>query len=170
MARDATRRRVLTVAAATLPLVMAGCKGIAALGPPPKAAPDVAVATDAIAVETQLIARYGDVLAANPGLAPALRPLLAQHHEHLTRLRARLIVPAGGQPLPTPRATARRTAAVPGTPAAALGYLRDAEDAASGALLAHLATAPPSLAQLLASISASEATHALILGTAARHS
>ena len=85
-------------------------------------------------------------------------------------LRARLIVPAGGQPLPTPPATARRTTPVPGTPAAALGYLRDAEDAASGALLAHLATAPPSLAQLLASISASEATHALILGTAARHS
>jgi len=35
-------------------------------------------------------------------------------------------------------------------------------------MLAHLAAAPPSLAQLLASISASEATHALILGTAAR--
>ena len=170
MARDATRRRVLTAAAAMLPLVAAGCKGIAALGTPPKPAPDVTVATDAIAVEQQLIARYSEVLAANPGLAPALRPLLAQHHEHLTRLRARLIVPAGGQPLPAPRATARHTAPVPGTPAAALGYLRDAEDAASGALLAHLATAPPSLAQLLASISASEATHALILGTAARHS
>ncbi|HEY2305600.1 MAG TPA: hypothetical protein VGI05_06955 [Streptosporangiaceae bacterium] len=170
MARDATRRRVLTAAAAVLPLVAAGCKGIAALGTPPKAAPDVTVATDAVAVETQLIARYQAVLAANPTLAPALRPLLGQHHEHLTRLHARLIVPAGGQPLPTPRATAHRTAQVPGTPAAALGYLRDAEDAASGALLAHLATAPPSLAQLLASISASEATHALILGTAARHS
>jgi hypothetical protein len=170
MARDATRRRVLTAAAAMLPLVAAGCKGIAALGTPPKAAPDVTVATDAIAVEKQLIARYSEVLAANPGLAPALRPLLAQHHEHLTRLRAQLIVPAGGQPLPAPRATARHTAPVPGTPAAALGYLREAEDAASGALQAHLATAPPSLAQLLASISASEATHALILGTAARHS
>ena len=170
MARDATRRRVLTAAAAALPLVAAGCKGITALGAPPKPAPDVTVVTEAIAVETQLIARYGDVLAASPGLAAALRPLLAQHHEHLTRLRARLIVPAGGQPLPTPRVTARRAARVPGTPSAALGYLRDAEDAASGALLAHLATAPPSLAQLLASISASEATHALILGTAARHS
>ena len=104
------------------------------------------------------------MLAANPGLAGALRPLLTQHHEHLARLRARLIVPVGGQPLPTPRATARHTAQVPGTKAAALGYLRDAEDAASGALLAHLATAPPSLAQLLASISASEATHALRRG------
>jgi hypothetical protein len=58
---------------------------------------------------------------------------------------------------------------VPGTPAAALGYLRDAENAAATALLARLAAAPPSLAQLLASISASEATHALVLGTAARH-
>jgi hypothetical protein len=169
MARDATRRSVLTAAAAALPLVAAGCKGVAALGAPPKPAPDVTVATDAIAVETQLIARYGDVLAANPALAPVLRPLLAHHHEHLARLRARLIVPVGGQPLPTPRATSSPTGQVPGTHAAALGYLRDAEDAASGALLTHLATAPPSLAQLLASISASEATHALILGTAARH-
>jgi len=170
MARDATRCSVLTAVAAALLLVAAGCKGIAALGTPPKPAPDVTVATDAIAVETQLIARYGDVLAANPALAPTLRPLLAHHHEHLARLRARLIVPVGGQPLATPRATPRPTGRVPGSHTAALGYLRDAEDAASGALLTHLATAPPSLAQLLASISASEATHALILGTAARRS
>ena len=167
MARDATRRRVLAAAAAALPLVLAGCKGIAALGSPPKPAPDVSVATDAIAVEQQLIAHYGAVLAAVPGLAATLRPLLDQHHDHLALLRARLIVPHGGQPLPSPRATARGRAPVPGTTAAALGYLRDAEDAAAAALLAHLAAAPPSLAQLLASISASEATHALILGTAA---
>jgi hypothetical protein len=108
MARDATRRRVLTAAAAALPLVAAGCKGIAALGTPPKPAPDVTMATDAIAVETQLIARYGAVLAANPGLAGTLRPLLAQHHDHLARLRARLIVPAAGQPLPVPRCLARQ--------------------------------------------------------------
>jgi len=169
MARDATRRRVLAAAAAALPLVLAGCKGIAALGSPPKPAPDVSVATDAIAVEQQLIAHYGAVLAAVPGLAATLRPLLDQHHDHLALLRARLIVPHGGQPLPSPRATARGRAPVPGTTAAALGYLRDAEDAAAAALLAHLAAAPRSLAQLLASISASEATHALVLGTAARH-
>jgi hypothetical protein len=53
---------------------------------------------------------------------------------------------------------------VPGTPAKALAYLRDAENTAAASLLAHLDEAPPSLAQLLASISASEATHALILG------
>jgi hypothetical protein len=168
MARDATRRRVLTAAAVTLPLAAAGCKGISALGNPPKAAPDVAVASAAIAVEKQLIAGYGTVLAAVPALAGTLRPLLAQHHDHLAQLRARLIVPPGGQPLPSPRATPGGRAPVPGTAAGALGYLRDAEDAASQALLAHLAAAPASLAQLLASISASEATHALIL-TPARH-
>ena len=170
MARDATRRRVLTAAAAALPLVAAGCKGIAALGTPPRPAPDVTMATDAIAVETQLIARYGAVLAANPRLAGTLRPLLAQHHDHLARLRARLIVPAAGRrclrPAPRrvvpPRCRARQrprsaTCVPPRMPR-------------PGALLAHLATAPPSLAQLLVSISASEATHALILGTAARHS
>jgi len=169
MARDTTRRRVLAAATAALPLALAGCRGIAALGSPPKPAADVTVASDAIAVERQLIARYGAVLAAVPGLAPTLRPLLAQHHAHLALLRRRLIVPHGGQPLPAPRVTAGGRAPAPGTPGAALGYLRDAEDAAAAALLAHLAAAPPSLAQLLASISASEATHALILGTTVRH-
>lgn len=163
MAQDATRRRVLAAAAVTLPLVAAGCKGIGALGTPPKPAPDVAVVSDAIAVETRLIARYDAVLAAMPGLAPALRPLLAQHHAHLTRLRARLIIPVPGQPVPTPSGGAAR-ALVPGTPSAAMAALADAENAAAAALLARLAAAPPSLAQLLASISASEATHAMILG------
>jgi hypothetical protein len=163
VAQDATRRRVLTAAAVTLPLVAAGCKGIGALGTPPKPAPGVTVVKDAIAVETHLIARYGAVIAAMPGLAPALRPLLAQHHAHLARLRARLIIPAAGRPAPGPSAGAAR-APVPGTPSAALAALADAENAAAAALLAHLAAASPSLAQLLASISASEATHAMILG------
>ncbi len=171
MAQDATRRRVLAAAAVTLPLVASGCKGVGALGTPPKAAPDVAVAQGAITVESHLIARYGAVLAAMPGLAGELRPLLAQHHEHLARLRARLISPrAGAQPAPSPSGKASLGAApVPGTPAGALGYLRDAENAAAAALLAHLDTATPSLAQLLASISASEATHALLLSARGRH-
>jgi hypothetical protein len=169
MGRDATRRRVLAIGAVTLPLAAAGCKGLTALGTPPKAAPGVAVAGDAITVEARLIAHYGAVLAAVPGLAGTLRPLLAQHHDHLARLRARLIISPGSRatdpaspgasspPSPSP-------STVPGTPAAALRYLRDAENAAAAAQLAHLAAAPPSLAQLLASISASEATHAMILG------
>jgi hypothetical protein len=164
--QEATRRRVLAATAAALPLVMAGCKGLGALGTPPKPAADVAVTRDAIAVESNLIARYGAVLAAVPSLAGELRPLLAQHHDHLARLHARLIIPrAAAQPSASPSGTASpRPAPVPGTPAGARADLRDAENAAAAALLAHLAAAPPSLAQLLASISASEATHALILG------
>lgn len=166
MAQEATRRRVLAATAAALPLVIAGCKGLGALGTPPRPAADVAVTRDAITVESTLIARYGAVLAAVPGLAGELRPLLAQHHDHLARLRARLIIPrATAQPSASPSGTpSPRPAPVPGTPAAALADLRDAENAAAAALLAHLAAAPPSLAQLLVSISASEATHALILG------
>ena len=168
MARDATRRRVLAIGAVTLPLAVAGCKGLGALGTPPKPAPGVAVVGHAITVETRLIAHYGAVLAAVPALAGTLRPLLAQHHDHLARLRAQLIIPPGSRAqLASPGASPSgppSPLAVPGTPAAALGYLRDAENAAADAQLAHLAAAPPSLAQLLASISASEATHAMILG------
>src|SRR6516164_10784173 len=94
--QEATRRRVLAAMAVTLPLVASGCKGVGALGTPPKPAPDVAVVNDAITLENYLIARYGAVLAAVPGLAGVLRPLLAQHHEHLARLRARIIIPRGG--------------------------------------------------------------------------
>jgi hypothetical protein len=165
--QDPTRRRVLAAAAATLPLAAAGCKGVGALGTPPKQAPGVAVVKGAIAVENSLISRYGAVLAAMPGLAGQLHPLLAQHHEHLARLRGRLIVPAA-QPTASPAGKPSAAAPVPGTPAGALAYLRDAESAAVAALLAHLDAAPPSLAQLLASISASEATHALILGAHGR--
>src|SRR5215467_7570713 len=169
MTRDATRRRVLAAGAVTLSLAAAGCRGLAALGTPPRAAPGVAVAGDAIAVEARLIAHYRAVLAAVPALAGTLRPLLAQHHEHLARLRARLIIPPGSRAsdLASPGASPSGSPsplAVPGTPAAALGYLREAENAAASAQLAHLAAAPPPLAQLLASISASEATHAMTLG------
>jgi hypothetical protein len=168
--RGTTRRSVLA-AAASLPVVAAGCsKGIGALGTPPRPSPDVAVVRDAIDAETFMIARYGAVLTAVPALAGSLRPLLQQHHEHLARLRARLIEPrASSRPehAPSAAATPARPQA-PGTPAAALNYLRLAEQAAASTLLGKLTTAPPSLAQLLASIAASEATHALLLAPGRR--
>jgi len=162
--REATRRGVLA-AVVSLPLVATGCKGIGALGTPPRQQPDVAVVRDAIDGETLMISRYNAVLAAVPALAGSLSPLLQQHREHLARLRARLIEPsAGSQPGHSPFPAGSPSAAqVPSTPAAARAYLRQAEQAAATALLAKLTTAPPALAQLLASIAASEATHALLL-------
>ena len=139
MVQEATRRRVLAATAAALPLVVSGCKGIGALGTPPKPAPDVAVVRDAMTVESYLIARYGAVLAAVPGLAGELRPLLAQHHEHLARLRARLIIPrAAAQPSATPQGTVTQPGAGAGHARRGPRYLRDAENAAAAALLAHL--------------------------------
>jgi hypothetical protein len=163
--REATRRGVLA-AVVSLPLVATGCKGVGALGTPPRQQPDVAVVRDAIDGETLMISRYNAVLAAVPALAGPLGPLLKQHHEHLARLRARLIEPnAASRPGRSPAVTASPAGAqVPGTPAAARAYLRHAEQAAARTLLGKLTAAPPSLAQLLASIAASEATHALVLG------
>jgi len=167
---EATRRTVLAATAAALPLLAGGCKGIAALGTPPKPLADVAVARAAMAGETVLIARYEAVLAAVPGLAGSLRPMLAQHTDHLARLRARLIDPrAGDRAAQGPSAAPSPGAAgVPSSPAAALTYLRDAERAAAQSLLGRLHVASPSFAQLLASIAASEATHALLLGSPRR--
>jgi len=168
--RGATRRSVLA-AAASLPVVAAGCsKGIGALGTPPRPSPDVAVVRDAIDAETFMIARYNAVLTAVPALAGSLRPLLQQHHEHLARLRARLIEPpASSQAQDTSSAAATPAPPpAPGTPAAAQNYLRLAEQAAASTLLGKITAAPPSLAQLLASIAASEATHALLLAPGRR--
>ena len=169
MVREATRRGVLATVV-SLPLVATGCKGVGALGTPPRPQPDVTVVRDAIDGETLMISRYQAVLAAVPSLAGPLGPLLQQHREHLARLRARLIEPApASRPAHSP-AVAASPAAVqaPGTPTAARAYLREAEQAAAQALLGRLTVAPPSLAQLLASIAASEATHALLLGPGRR--
>ena len=112
-----------------------------------------------------MIARYNAVLTAVPALAGSLRPLLEQHHEHLARLRARLIVPrASTQPEHTPSASATPARPpAPGTPTAAQDYLRLAEQTAASTLLSKITATPPALAQLLASIAASEASHALLL-------
>jgi hypothetical protein len=158
---DLTRRSVLAATALTVPLVAAGCKGVGGLGTLPKAAPDVAVLHHAIATEQALIARYHAALAGSPGLAGTLGPLLAQHREHLARLTSMLIVPATPRATPRPSPTATAGAARPR--AATLAALEAAETDAASSLVRRLALAPPALAQLLASIAASEASHALLL-------
>ncbi len=162
-------RRVMLAASAALPLVaVAGCKGVGALAAPPSPAPDVGVLKAAIAGEHLMIARYAAVLAEPahhaPGIATALEAFLAEHREHLAQLRSSLFVPSGAaSPAPSRSAARPGKLVVPGQPAAAVAFLRAAEQHASDALLRRLGSVPPSLAQLLASISASEATHAAAL-------
>jgi len=154
---DLRRRSVLAAAGAAVPLLAAGCKGVGGLGTLPRPRPDVAVLRAAIGTEQALIARYRSALAASPGLKDTLDQVLDQHLAHLAVLRSRLVGPAA-----TPR-PARTSPAAAGQATVGLSALAAAEQAAAGALVSQLATASPSLAQLLASISASEASHAALL-------
>ncbi len=169
-------RRVVLAAAAMLPLAaVSGCDGTDVLAAPPSPAPDVAVLRDAISAEQLMITRYAAVLHEAGGtggtagsLAAALEPLLAEHRAHLAQLRSRLIVPAGSPASPaSPRGRAPAAATVPATASAGVAFLRAAEQAAATAMLNRLRGAPPSLAQLFASIGASEATHVPVLDAAA---
>jgi hypothetical protein len=169
VAADPTRRRVL--AASALVLTAAGTAGCASgqawpWARPPVPAPEVGVLRNVIAAEDIMVSRYAAVLQARPALAAAVSPLLRQHRQHLAQLRERLVVPAGARPSPTMRARARQ-APVPAGRAAVLAYLRRAETDQAAFLTRTLATvATPSLAQLMASISASEAAHAALLRSA----
>jgi hypothetical protein len=154
---------MLAAAVMSVPLVAAGCKGIGALGTPPKPRPDVAVLQDAISAEEVMIARYRSAISGSAGLAPTLTPLLDQHLAHLATLRSRLIVPAGRPATLRPTKPSSAPTQVPATPAAALSVLETAESNAARSLVSRLDVVGPSLAQLLASIAASEASHALLL-------
>jgi hypothetical protein len=169
---DPRRRNVLAAAALTFPLLAAGCKGVGALGMPPRPRPDVAVLDDAIAAEKAMIARYNAAVSGSPAQAAFLAPLLAQHRAHLAGLRSRLLDPgaAGQARSPSPAATAGSPgpSAAPSPAADTLAALQAAEDDAASALVRHLSEVTPSFAQLLASIAASEASHALLLGSRGR--
>jgi hypothetical protein len=173
VAADPARRRVLLAAAAAVPLAaVSGCQGIGVLGAPPSPAPDVVVLEGAIAAERLMVDRYAAVLrsahAWPAALVRALEPLYAEHQAHLAQLESRLVVPPGSAatPSPSPSGRAARRPAVPTAPAAAVAFLSAAEQAAATAMLGRLPRVPASLAQLFASISASEATHVPVLGQA----
>jgi hypothetical protein len=169
---DPTRRRVL---AATLAAVTAaGATGCAPghawpWATPPTQAPGVKMLKDVIVAEGALAGTYARVISAFPALASSAAPMLRQHQEHLAALRARLVIPAGAAPsasaMPRPHPA---TEPFPRSERAALAYLRAAEHAQAAALTTRLSAATPSLAQLLASIAASEAAHAALLARSPR--
>jgi Ferritin-like domain len=166
---DPTRRRILTASA--LMLAAAGPAGCASgqawpWARPPVPAPDVGVLQNVIAAEHVMVSRYTAVLSARPALAATVSPMLRHHQQHLAQLRDRLVVPTGARPSPTRTARARQ-APVPARRADVLAYLRRAESDQAAFLVRTLsAVATPSLAQLMASISASEAAHAALLRSA----
>jgi hypothetical protein len=162
------RRRVLLASAAALPLLLgaAGCRSSDVFtGPDPLAGRpplghDVLTLQAVITAEENMIDLYQLAISGDPGTTRArtLRSLLAQHQQHLVQLKARLIVPPGASPSPSSASPSPRASTV------SITRLRAAERASAADLVRRLATAPPALAQLLASIAASDATHATALG------
>jgi hypothetical protein len=168
------RRRVLVASAVALPLLLgsAGCRSSDAFtGPDPLAGRpplghDVLTLQAVIAAEENIIDLYrtatsGDSPIRGASRARTLRSLLAQHEQHLDRLKARLVVPPGMSPSPS---SGGRATPSPRSARVGVAQLRAAERASAADLVQRLATAPPALAQLLASIAASDATHVTVLG------
>jgi hypothetical protein len=156
-------RRALLAAAGPLALALAGCKGLMALGPLPTPATDVALLDRAISAEGLMVSTYQAALAALAGDATArtaVAEVLAEHQAHLRQLRERLVLPAR-----LARATpgSRRPPPLPAGSHQVLAALAAAERAAVARLTGQLLAAPPALAQLMASISASEAMHVVVL-------
>jgi hypothetical protein len=165
------RRRLLLASATTL-LAVSGCRSAEVFdGPDPLAGRpspghDVVVLRAAIAAEEALISLYVTVMPAAG--SELLQALLAQHRQHLVRLRAALVLPPG-------TASAGATAAAGATASAggrAAGRdvvvrLRAAERASAAAGVRRLTTVEPALAQLFASIAACDATHVAALGALA---
>ena len=135
-----TRRAVLAASAAALPLLLASCKGVQALGTPPPPPRDIAALRQAISAEHQLVRLYGAAIRHLTGQAPAS--------------------PAADNTSASPPAAA---ALVRGSSAAVLGQLEQAEQAQSSRLTGDITLLPPALAQLFASIAAAEATHLPLL-------
>jgi len=164
------RRRVLLASAAALPLLLgtAGCRSSDVFtGPDPLAGRpplghDVLTLQAVIAAEENMIDLYRLAISGDSGTSRTrtLRSLLGQHQQHLVQLKARLIVPPGASASPSPSSASPSPRA--GT--VSITRLRAAERASAADLVRRLAAAPPALAQLLASIAASDATHATALG------
>ena len=161
---------MLLASAAALPLLLgaAGCRSSDVFsGPDPLAGRpplghDVLMLQAVIAAEENMIDLYQLAISGDSGTTQArtLRSLLAQHQQHLVQLKARLIVPPGASASPSPSSASPS----PRASTVSITRLRAAERASAADLVRRLATAPPALAQLLASIAASDATHATALG------
>ena len=169
---------MLAASAAAVPLLLdaAGCRSSEVFaGPDPLAGRpplghDVLTLQAVIAAEENMIDSYRTAIGGGSGIPAAtrartLRPLLAQHEQHLIQLKARLIVPPGSSASPSGPTGRTPGAGASTTPVrVSISRLRAAERASAADLVQRLATVPPALAQLLASIAASDATHVTALG------
>jgi hypothetical protein len=166
------RRRVLAASAAALPalLATAGCRSSDVFaGPDPLAgrpplSPDVITLQEVIAAERAMIALYQAAVDAGARPARGLAGLLAQHQQHLSRLQASLVLPPGSASASPSASASSSPSSSPSSSRVTVAQLRAAERASAADLVRRLGSVPPALAQLFASIAASDATHVAALG------
>jgi hypothetical protein len=161
---------MLAASAAALPALVAaaGCRSSDVFaGPDPLAgrpalSHDVITLQAVIAAEQSMIKLYQVAVDSNlqaTDRVMVLEGLLAQHRQHLGQLQARLVLPSGSPSAPPSGSPS--PSGVPG--GVTIAQLRAAERASTADLLRRLVTVQPALAQLFASIAASDATHVAAL-------
>ena len=149
MSVSPSRRRVLQAAAlAPGAALLAACRSDRRA--PARVDPDVALRQAAVAREQALLARYAALRPESPAVAAAVAAVVSDHQQHLLALSAATQEPSAS-PAPSPAL-------------ATLPELASAERAAAAGHAADALTASAPLAQLLASLAASEASHPVALG------
>ncbi|MGW2814555.1 hypothetical protein [Streptomyces sp. NPDC001415] len=159
---------MLAVTGAAAAGVLAGClgdgsevgtRGSATEASETAARAEAALRATASATSRALVTQYDAVLAMHPTLRDRLAPLRDQAAQHTTALApASTAAPSSSPAAPAAVSTSASDADE------ALKQLAEAERRTSDAQLAALATAPPELARLLASVAAANAGHAFLLG------
>ncbi len=167
-----TRRVLLGATAAGLVATATGCSSDSPEPPAPKPPdPQAVLLGSLIGDKERLIALYERAALGSAKTAAALEPFRQRHVAHLAALRE--LLPAGAETGPSSPGVPSPSAGSPGpaeesAPAekpVSIGRLRDAERRTSAARPRQMAAASPVLAQLLASIGACEAVHAVALGS-----
>jgi hypothetical protein len=138
---------------------LAACQRLPVIGGPPAPGRDVVLADEAADRERRLLAAYDAAAAAVPALAARLAPLRAEHTEHLAALGE----PAQPAATATPTSSPSPLPVVPPQPTAALALLRDLEQRAAVDHGGAAVRCGRGLAVVLASLSASESSHAAAL-------
>ncbi|WP_146103487.1 hypothetical protein [Nonomuraea solani] len=147
--RHLSRRTLLAGGAAAL----TACSASGPAEPPARAtdSPETLLLKELIAEKERTIALYASLIDGGKG---KLVPFRDRHQAHLNELRKHVtLTPAPSSPKPSPSVT----------PKASLSRLREVERKAAARRPRQLAAVSPGLAQLIASIGACEAAHALAL-------
>lgn len=169
-ARSATATRRGFLAASGTVVAISGCRPLFVKDEPERPDPDVVATERALELSTALADQYADAVRRHPKLAKRLQPFKKRHEAHCAALRARL--PRGNQKRHSPTATPTGSSSASPSPTPStspkkaddLRALTAAERDAVRKLTDSAVRVSPTLAEVLASISACSAAHVELLG------